>query len=192
MEVSAYEDSGAHYWIQAGNRRVVGRGIFTAGAGVDVLSGAAGGADGVEAAMNLANAVAALGDGPLCEEAIARHIAPLFSRVLASERIYLANHSLGRPLDAMAEDVAEATALWYGKLGDAWDDWLAEREAFRGTRCAADWRGARGLHCSEDCGWAGFARRTECASGEAARGEHAGRIRFSGFDFETVCGAGAD
>ena len=82
--------------------------------------------------MNLADAVAALGDGPLGEEPIARHIAPLFSRVLASERIYLENHSLGRPLDAMAEDVAEAMSLWYGKLGDAWDDWLAEREAFRG------------------------------------------------------------
>lgn len=82
--------------------------------------------------MNSANAVASLGDGPLCEEVIAQHIAPLFSRVLGSERIYLANHSLGRPLDAMAEDVAEATSLWYSKLGDAWDDWLTEREAFRG------------------------------------------------------------
>lgn len=82
--------------------------------------------------MNLANAVAALGDGSLSEEAIARHIAPLFSRVLASDRIYLANHSLGRPLDAMADDLAEAASLWYTKLGDAWDGWLAEREAFRG------------------------------------------------------------
>ncbi|MGC2545566.1 MAG: aminotransferase, partial [Silvibacterium sp.] len=82
--------------------------------------------------MSLADAVAALGDGPLREEAIARHIAPLFSRVLASERIYLENHSLGRPLDAMADDVVEAMSLWYGKLGDAWDDWLGEREAFRG------------------------------------------------------------
>jgi kynureninase len=82
--------------------------------------------------MNVASAVAALGDAPLSEEAIARHIAPLFSRVLASGRIYLENHSLGRPLDAMAEDVAQAAALWYGKLGDAWEDWLAEREAFRG------------------------------------------------------------
>ncbi len=81
--------------------------------------------------MNVTNVVAALGDGPLREDAIAEHIAPLFSRVLASDRIYLANHSLGRPLDRMADDVAEATALWYGKLGDAWDGWLAEREAFR-------------------------------------------------------------
>lgn len=81
--------------------------------------------------MNIANVVAALGNGPLNEEAIARHIAPLFSRLLASDRIYLENHSLGRPLDAMADDIAEAAALWSGKLGDAWDDWLAEREAYR-------------------------------------------------------------
>jgi kynureninase len=76
-------------------------------------------------------AVAALGDGPLEEGAIQRHIAPLFSRVLANERVYLANHSLGRPLDAMADDVAEATALWFGQLGAAWDAWLDECEAFR-------------------------------------------------------------
>jgi kynureninase len=82
--------------------------------------------------MKIADAVAALGDGPLCEERIAREIAPLFSRVLAKEGIYLANHSLGRPLDAMAADVAEGLALWYGRLGDSWDEWLAEREAFRG------------------------------------------------------------
>jgi len=82
--------------------------------------------------MNIMDAIAALGDGPLQEEAIAEHVAPLFSRVLATDRIYLANHSLGRPLDRMEQDVAEGIALWYGKLGDAWDGWLAEREAFRG------------------------------------------------------------
>lgn len=76
-------------------------------------------------------AVAALGEGPLDEAAIKRHIAPLFSCVLANERVYLANHSLGRPLDAMANDVAEATSLWYTSLGDAWDPWLDERQAFR-------------------------------------------------------------
>jgi len=81
-------------------------------------------------------AIAALGPGPLREAAIERHIAPLFSRVLSMGRVYLANHSLGRPLDAMADDVAEATALWYDKLGDAWDAWLDEREAFR-ARIAA-------------------------------------------------------
>jgi len=80
-------------------------------------------------------AVAQLGPGPLSEESVQQHIAPLFSRVLASDRVYLANHSLGRPLDAMAEDVREATSLWETRLGDAWDAWLAEQEAFR-TRVA--------------------------------------------------------
>lgn len=80
---------------------------------------------------SIAKAVAALGDGPLCEEAVQREIAPLFSRVLARERVYLANHSLGRPLDCMADDVSEAVSLWYSELGKSWDGWLAEREAFR-------------------------------------------------------------
>src|ERR1700730_718601 len=80
-------------------------------------------------------AVAQLGPGPLTEESVQQHIAPLFSRVLASDRVYLANHSLGRPLDAMAEDVRVATSLWETRLGDAWDAWLAEQEAFR-TRVA--------------------------------------------------------
>jgi kynureninase len=89
------------------------------------------------AAMNRAmdEAVAQLGPGPLTEESVQQHIAPLFSRVLASDRVYLANHSLGRPLDAMAEDVRVATSLWETRLGDAWDAWLAEQEAFR-TRVA--------------------------------------------------------
>jgi len=76
-------------------------------------------------------AVAALGQGPLREGAIERHIAPLFARALSSGRSYLANHSLGRPLDIMADDVAEGITQWYGRLGDAWDPWLGEREAFR-------------------------------------------------------------
>jgi kynureninase len=80
-------------------------------------------------------AVSQLGSGPLTEKSVQQYIAPLFSRVLSGERIYLANHSLGRPLDAMAEDVREATSLWETKLGDAWDAWLAEQEAFR-TRVA--------------------------------------------------------
>jgi kynureninase len=81
--------------------------------------------------MKIADAIAALGSGPLTEEKIAQHIAPLFSRVLASDRVYLENHSLGRPLDATAADLAEGAALWYVNLGDAWDAWTAEREAFR-------------------------------------------------------------
>jgi kynureninase len=80
-------------------------------------------------------AMSGVGSGSLQQAPIQQHIAPLFSRVLSSNSIYLANHSLGRPLDAMADDVAEATAAWYSKLGDAWDAWLEERQAFR-TRIA--------------------------------------------------------
>jgi kynureninase len=80
---------------------------------------------------DLQQALSGLGDDALQQDSIQQHIAPLFSRVLSSGTIYLANHSLGRPLDAMAADLAEATAAWYSKLGDAWDAWLEERQAFR-------------------------------------------------------------
>jgi kynureninase len=83
----------------------------------------------------LQQAMSEAGGGWLQQDPIQQHIAPLFSRVLSSDTIYLANHSLGRPLDAMADDLAEAAAAWYSKLGDAWDAWLEERQAFR-TRIA--------------------------------------------------------
>ncbi len=79
------------------------------------------------------SAVAALGPGPLTEDLVRAHIAPLFSRVLAAQRdrVYLANHSLGRPLDAMEEDVREGFAAWYGRMGHAWDAWNGEIAAYR-------------------------------------------------------------
>jgi len=82
--------------------------------------------------------VAALGAGPLDEEKVRACIAPLFSRVLAAgrDRVYLANHSLGRPLDATDEDVREGLGMWYARLGDAWDEWHAEMHAHR-ARLAA-------------------------------------------------------
>jgi kynureninase len=57
----------------------------------------------------------------------------LFSRVRAAwhDRIYLANHSLGRPLDASDDDVREGMAHWYAQLGGAWDAWSAEMDACR-------------------------------------------------------------
>ena len=45
--------------------------------------------------------------------------------------MYLANHSLGRPLDQTAVDVQQALDHWYEKMDDAWDDWLAEIQVFR-------------------------------------------------------------
>jgi kynureninase len=81
----------------------------------------------------IARAVAALGPGALDDAGLARHVAPLFARHRAAcgDRIYLANHSLGRPLDATADDVAQGLAAWYAAMGDAWTPWQAERDAHR-------------------------------------------------------------
>lgn len=78
----------------------------------------------------------ALDPGPLNEAALVEHVFPLFSRVLKREGIYLANHSLGRPLDQTAEDVREALDLWYKDMDHAWGVWLGEIENFR-ARVAA-------------------------------------------------------
>ncbi|MEJ2176115.1 MAG: aminotransferase class V-fold PLP-dependent enzyme [bacterium] len=80
---------------------------------------------------SIGSAVRALGRGPLEVAALRQYIWPLFSRVLARQDIYLANHSLGRPLDRTAEDVRSSLDAWYRDLGNAWDEWLAEREQFR-------------------------------------------------------------
>jgi len=78
-------------------------------------------------------AVAALGDAPLAEDTLQRHLVPLFSRhkLGFGDRVYLANHSLGRPLDATADDVAEGLSLWYAHQGGAWNAWNAEIHAYR-------------------------------------------------------------
>jgi len=90
-------------------------------------------ARGSQHAVPIDAAVAALGSGPLTEGALQRHVAPLFSRVRAAfaNRVYLANHSLGRPLDATDDDVREGIAAWYARMGGAWEDWDAEMRAFR-------------------------------------------------------------
>ncbi len=82
-------------------------------------------------------AAAALGPGELTQSVLERHIAPLFSRhkLAYGERIYLANHSLGRPLDATADDVREGLDAWYAEQGGAWDAWSAAMTAYR-TRMA--------------------------------------------------------
>jgi len=57
---------------------------------------------------------------------------PRFSRVLQRTEIYLANHSLGRPPDRMAEDLRGAIDAWYRDMDGAWNFWMEGREAFRG------------------------------------------------------------
>jgi len=85
-------------------------------------------------AASIEAAVAALGPGPLTADGLAQNIAPLFSRVLRrnTSEIYLANHSLGRPLDATTDDVTEAVGLWQTRMGRAWDDWSGEMNGYRG------------------------------------------------------------
>jgi kynureninase len=65
------------------------------------------------------------------EEELRRAVWPRFSRAMGAGCIYLANHSLGRPPDRMAEDVAAAVDAWYRDLDGAWALWLEGRERFR-------------------------------------------------------------
>ncbi|NJD68988.1 MAG: aminotransferase class V-fold PLP-dependent enzyme [candidate division NC10 bacterium] len=65
------------------------------------------------------------------EEYLRHAVWPRFSRVLAREEIYLANHSLGRPPDRMAEDVRAALDVWYRDMEGAWQFWLQQQERFR-------------------------------------------------------------
>ncbi|MBZ0160316.1 MAG: aminotransferase class V-fold PLP-dependent enzyme [bacterium] len=65
------------------------------------------------------------------EEQLRHSVWPRFSRVLARDEIYLANHSLGRPPDRMAEDVRAALDVWYRDMDGAWPFWLQQQERFR-------------------------------------------------------------
>lgn len=60
-------------------------------------------------------------------------VRPVFSRVLAREEIYLANHSLGRPPDAMLANLQAFGASWVDVLDESWssDRWLGEIAMFR-------------------------------------------------------------
>lgn len=81
--------------------------------------------------MSFEKALGAMGPGPLTEAGLREHVFPLFSRVLRRPEIYLANHSLGRPPDRMALDVAAALDLWYHDMDGAWGGWLNEQTSFR-------------------------------------------------------------
>jgi kynureninase len=79
----------------------------------------------------IAAALANLGAGPLTHDGLRAHIDPLFSRVLKREEIYLANHSLGRPLDRMAEDIRAALDAWYADMDGAWGLWMERLGQYR-------------------------------------------------------------
>jgi len=68
---------------------------------------------------------------PLTEAGLKKQIWPRFSRVRKNRKIYLANHSLGRPPDRMAQDVQHALEVWYHDMDEAWGEWLAARERWR-------------------------------------------------------------
>ena len=76
-------------------------------------------------------------EGAIQESQVKEVIWPLFSRVLAGERergeIYCSNHSLGRPLDRMAEDVAEGLRKWYDDMDLSWREggWLTDTDEWR-------------------------------------------------------------
>ena len=81
----------------------------------------------------IARAVAALGHGPARRGGgrAARRAALLARARARRSAVDLANHSLGRPLDATADDVAEAVGCWQTRMGDAWDAVAAEIDAYR-------------------------------------------------------------
>lgn len=67
---------------------------------------------------------------PYTQQEIQELIAPLFSRH-DPKGIYLANHSLGRPLDATQTHIDDFLTHWYGDLDGAWEPWLRALEAFQ-------------------------------------------------------------
>lgn len=79
----------------------------------------------------IGSAVAAMGPGPLTEDGLRRHVFPLFSKVLGRKELYLANHSLGRPLDQTEDDVREFASRWMEGMDEAWGPWLDEMNAWR-------------------------------------------------------------
>lgn len=54
-----------------------------------------------------------------------------FSRASGRPGIYLANHSLGRPLDQTLVNLTEFTDLWFNQMDDAWGPWLSKVEEYQ-------------------------------------------------------------
>lgn len=79
------------------------------------------------------------------EALLEREVRPRFSRVLQRKEIYLANHSLGRPPDRVAEDVRAALDAWYAGMDGAWEAWLDARDRHR--RLTAQLVGAPSPDC---------------------------------------------
>lgn len=54
-----------------------------------------------------------------------------FSRAALRPGVYLANHSLGRPLDQLVESFIQYADLWYTEMDRAWAPWLQAVEEFQ-------------------------------------------------------------
>ncbi len=108
------------------------------------------------------------------------------------DRIYLANHSLGRPLDAMEDDVREGLAAWYARMGDAWDAGTRKCDAYRARLAAL--LGAPRADCVVPKTSAGQGLRAVLNTYDrvAARRRDARRVRFARRDPARICAARAD
>ncbi|MEX0876666.1 MAG: hypothetical protein WD114_04320, partial [Phycisphaerales bacterium] len=85
--------------------------------------------------LSIEHIVSRLGDEPLTEARVVKHLHPLFSRVLSrnqqADEIYLANHSLGRPLDWTSHVIHTALDGWYSELDGVWPYWIDARDRYR-------------------------------------------------------------
>jgi len=121
---------------------------------------------------------------PITEDWLRRRVWPRFSRVRKEYgKIYLANHSLGRPPDRMAQDVQHALDLWYHDLGGAWTDWLAARERFRAL--TARLIGAKRADCIVPKTSAGQGLRAVLNAIEVAKGRKL-RVVASDGEFDSI------
>lgn len=117
----------------------------------------------------------------LNEASLRQHVWPRFSRVLARKEIYLANHSLGRPPDRTAEDVAAALDAWYRGMDGAWEGWLEARERFRAL--TAELVGAPSADCIVPKTSAGQGLRAVLNSFDAKPRVLASDAEFDSLDF---------
>lgn len=84
---------------------------------------------------------------------VSESVFPLFSRALSRPEAYFANHSLGRPLDRTALDIAEGTEYWFSQMDAAWGPWMDEAHLF-GERVKAliQWPAEGGVTGKASCG----------------------------------------
>lgn len=100
--------------------------------------------------LGIEQIVSRMGDGPLSEAGVVEHVHPLFSRVLSRNQqageIYLANHSLGRPLDWTSHAIHTALDGWYHDLDGVWPYWIDARDRYRAQIAKLmHWNDAQGV-----------------------------------------------